>query len=243
FEGERSITKDNHPLGNLTMTNLPPAKRGEPQIEVTFEIDANSILSVTAEEKAMRLKEHITITNDKSTLSQEDIDQYLADAEKYAEEDRKNLKRVQNRNAMEEAVNQLKRSLDGEDEDDGKDDKDESGEETDDEDDKKKKGKGKGLMSGIDGYDRKTIEDALEENKNDNEIEPEEIEKRMKVLSDAINPILEKHGKITHQSGKQQQAPSSSSTVSKQQKKGNKKEENKKKGKKDESDSSDNSEL
>ncbi|KAA6353401.1 MAG: hypothetical protein EZS28_051072, partial [Streblomastix strix] len=158
-----------------------------------FEIDANSILSVTAEEKAMGLKEHITITNDKSTLSQEDIDQYLADAEKYAEEDRKNLKRVQNRNAMEEA-------------DDGKDDKDESGEETDDEDDKKKKGKGKGLMSGIDGHDRKAIEDAvadakdwLEENRNDNEIEPEEIEKRMKVLSDAINPILEKHGKIPHQ--------------------------------------------
>ncbi|KAA6388387.1 MAG: hypothetical protein EZS28_016086 [Streblomastix strix] len=64
-----------------------------------------------------------------------------------------------------------------------------------------------------------------------------------KVLSDAINPILEKHGKIPHQSDKQQQAPSSSSTVSKQLKKGNKKEENKKKGKKDESDSSDNSEL
>ncbi|KAA6320100.1 MAG: putative heat shock 70kDa protein 5, partial [Streblomastix strix] len=56
FEGERSMTKDNHPLGNFTMTNLPPAKRGEPQIEVTFEIDANSILSVTAEEKAMGLK-------------------------------------------------------------------------------------------------------------------------------------------------------------------------------------------
>ncbi|KAA6386789.1 MAG: hypothetical protein EZS28_017685 [Streblomastix strix] len=198
----------------------------------------------------MGLKEHITITNDKSTLSQEDIDQYLADAEKYAEEDRKNLKRVQNRNAMEEAVNQLKRSLDGEDEDDGKDDKDESGEETDDEDDKKKKGKGKGLMSGIDGHDRKAIEDAvadakdwLEENRNDNEIEPEEIEKRMKALSDAINPILEKHGKIPPQSGKQQQAPSSSSSGSKQQKKGNDKEDNKKKEKKDESDSSDNSEL
>ncbi|KAA6391007.1 MAG: hypothetical protein EZS28_013467 [Streblomastix strix] len=83
----------------------------------------------------------------------------------------------------------------------------------------------------------------LEENSNDNQIEPEEIEKRMKALSDATNPILEKHGKIPHQSGKQQQAPSSSSTVSKQQKKGNEKEENIKKGKKDDSDTSDNSEL
>ena len=77
FEGERALCKDNHQLGKFDMTGIPPAPRGVPQIEVTFEIDENSILSVTAKERGTGKTESITITNDKGRLSKEEIDQYI----------------------------------------------------------------------------------------------------------------------------------------------------------------------
>jgi heat shock protein 5 len=88
YEGERPLVKDNHLLGEFTLSGLPPAKRGVPQVEVTFMIDENSILSVTAKERGTGKTESITITNDKSRLSKEEIDRMIKDSEKYAEQDK-----------------------------------------------------------------------------------------------------------------------------------------------------------
>lgn len=88
YEGERTLVKDNHLLGKFDMTGIPPAPRGVPQIEVTFQIDENSILSVTAKERGTGKTESITITNDKGRLSKEDIERMIHDAEKNAEQDK-----------------------------------------------------------------------------------------------------------------------------------------------------------
>ena len=98
FEGERSLTKDNNLLGKFELTGIPPAPRGVPQIEVTFEIDANGILKVSAQDKAAGRSESITINNDKSRLSQDEIDRMVAEAVKYAEEDKKNRERIEAKN-------------------------------------------------------------------------------------------------------------------------------------------------
>jgi len=83
FEGERAMTKDNHLLGKFDLTGIPSAPRGTPQIDVTFEVDENSILSVSAVEKGSGKTETITITNDKGRLSKDEIDQMIKDAEKF----------------------------------------------------------------------------------------------------------------------------------------------------------------
>ena len=87
YEGERAMTKDNHMLGKFDLTGIPPAPRGVPQIEVTFDIDANGILNVSAADKSSGKQEKITITNDKGRLSAEEIEKMLADAEKYKADD------------------------------------------------------------------------------------------------------------------------------------------------------------
>merc|ERR1711977_413993 len=94
FEGERSMTKDCHLLGKFDLGGIPPAPRGTPQIEVTFEIDANGILNVGAQDKGTGKKEKITITNDSGRLSQEEIDKMINDAEKFAEEDKMVKERI-----------------------------------------------------------------------------------------------------------------------------------------------------
>jgi len=88
FEGERTLIKDNYKLGQFDLSGIPPAQRGIPQIEVTFEVDENSILTVTAVEKGTGSEKVITITNDAGRLSQADIDEMLRAAEEFAEEDR-----------------------------------------------------------------------------------------------------------------------------------------------------------
>lgn len=82
------MTKDNHLLGKFDLTDIPPAPRGVPQIEVTFEIDANSILQVSAVDKAAGVQNQITITNDQGRLSKEEIEKMLRDAEEFAEQDK-----------------------------------------------------------------------------------------------------------------------------------------------------------
>eukprot|EP01068_Selenidium_serpulae_P009925 Selendium_serpulae@DN5355_c0_g2_i11.p1 len=94
FEGERPMTKDNHVLGKFQLSGIPPAARGVPQIEVTFEIDRNGILNVAAEDKGTGKSEKITITNDKGRLSAEEIERMIREAEQNAEEDKKTAGRV-----------------------------------------------------------------------------------------------------------------------------------------------------
>ncbi|KAK8523061.1 hypothetical protein V6N12_073772 [Hibiscus sabdariffa] len=111
FEGERSLTKDCRLLGNFDLTGIPPAPRGTPQIEVTFEVDANGILNVKAEEKGARISQRITITNDKGRLSQEEIDRMVREAEEFAEEDKKVKERVDARNSLETYVYNMKNQI------------------------------------------------------------------------------------------------------------------------------------
>lgn len=111
FEGERSFTKDCNLLGTFELGNIPPAPRGVPQIEVAFNIDANGILQVTAEEKGTGNKQNITITNDKGRLSKEQIQEMLSAAEKFAEEDQKNRERVEAKNDLENFVFNLKNTV------------------------------------------------------------------------------------------------------------------------------------
>ena len=85
FEGERAMTKDNHILGKFELSGIPPAPRGVPQIEVTFEVDANGILQVSAEDKATGKSEKITITAEKGRLSQDDIERMVREAEEFAD--------------------------------------------------------------------------------------------------------------------------------------------------------------
>lgn len=101
FEGERSMTKDNHVLGKFDLTGIPAAPRGTPQIEVTFEIDVNGILRVSAEDKASNSKESITIKNDNNRLSPEDIEKMVKDAEQFAEADKEAKERVDSKNELE----------------------------------------------------------------------------------------------------------------------------------------------
>jgi L1 cell adhesion molecule like protein len=101
FEGERTFTKDNIVLGKFDLIGIPPMPRGQPQFEVTFEIDANGILNVSAQEKSSGSTKNITITNDKGRLSKEDIESMVKDAEKYKEEDEKNAARIGAKNGLE----------------------------------------------------------------------------------------------------------------------------------------------
>jgi heat shock protein 5 len=100
YEGERSLTKDNNLLGKFELTGIPPAPRGVPQIEVTFEIDANGILKVSAQDKVAGKSESITITNDKGRLSKEEIERMVEEAEKYAEEDKSTRERIEAKNGI-----------------------------------------------------------------------------------------------------------------------------------------------
>merc|ERR1711991_920280 len=112
FEGERAMTKDNHILGKFELTGILPAPRGVPQIEVTFEIDANGILQVSAEDKGPGKAEKIPITAEKGRLSEEDIERMVREAEEFAEEDKKVKERIDARNGLESYLYNMKNTLD-----------------------------------------------------------------------------------------------------------------------------------
>jgi endoplasmic reticulum chaperone BiP len=105
------MTKDNHLLGKFDLTGIPPAPRGVPQIEVTFEIDENSILSVTAHEKGTGKQESITITNDKGRLSKDEIDAMIRDAEKFAEQDKALKEKIDAKNSLENYIYTMRNTI------------------------------------------------------------------------------------------------------------------------------------
>jgi len=111
FEGERSMTRDNNSLGKFELAGIPPAPRGKPQIEVTFDIDANGIMQVNALDKTTMKSNKITITNDKGRLSAEEVERMVKDAEKFAEEDKKAKERVEAKNGLDQYVYGLKQSI------------------------------------------------------------------------------------------------------------------------------------
>merc|ERR1719198_985487 len=167
FEGERSMTKDNHLLGKFELSGIPPAPRGVPQVEVTFEIDANGILQVSAEDKGTGKAEKITITAEKGRLSEEDIERMVREAEEFAEEDKKVKERIDGRNGLESYLYNLKNTLD------------------DDE---------KGLADKISDEDKEelesTINEALDWLDENPEADKEDYDEKQKEVEQIANPIM-----------------------------------------------------
>merc|ERR1712211_150747 len=166
FEGERAMTKDNNILGKFNLDGIQPMPRGQPQIDVTFDIDANGILNVSAVEKSTGKENKITITNEKGRLSQEEIDRMVSDAEKYKAEDDANKNRIEAKNALENYCFSLKSSIGGEEMQNKMSESDKSM-----------------LESKIDD----TIK-WLDENQN---AEIEEYQEKQKALTDVATPILQ----------------------------------------------------
>jgi L1 cell adhesion molecule like protein len=111
YEGERSMTKDNNLLGKFELSGIPPAPRGVPQIEVTFDLDANGILNVSAEDKTTGNKNKITITNDKGRLSKEQIERMVREAEQYKKDDDQAKERIEAKNGLENYSYSLRNTL------------------------------------------------------------------------------------------------------------------------------------
>jgi len=166
FEGERGRTRDNHKLGTFNLTGIPPAPRGVPQIEVTFDLDANGILNVSAEDKKTGNKNKITITNDTGRLSKDEIEKMVKDAEVYAEEDKKHTNRIQAKNSLESYAFSMKNSLDNE------------------------------LKDKIDKSDadaiRKKCEEVTKWLENNDNAEADEFEDKKKEMEAIVNPIMTK---------------------------------------------------
>lgn len=162
------MTKDNHLLGKFDLNGIPPAPRGVPQIEVTFEIDVNGILKVTAEDKGTGIKEKITITNDHNRLTPDDIERMIKDAEQFAEDDKKIKERVEARNELESYAYSLKNQVN----------------------DKEK------LGSKLSSSDKEKIEEILEEKikwlDENQDAEATEFNKQKKEIEDVVQPIIAK---------------------------------------------------
>jgi L1 cell adhesion molecule like protein len=114
FEGERALTKDNNSLGKFQLDGIPPMPRGVPQIEVSFDVDANGILNVSAMEKSTGKMQKITITNDKGRLSKDDIDRMVQEASSFEAEDKAHMEKVESKNGLESYVYNVRNSLNDE---------------------------------------------------------------------------------------------------------------------------------
>jgi len=169
FEGERSMTKDNNILGKFNLDGIPPMPRGQPQIDVCFDIDANGILNVSALEKSTGKENKITITNDKGRLSQDEIERMVSEAEKYKAEDDANRNRIEAKNGLENYCYSLKGSISGDE-----------------------------VASKMDPADKTTLEGKIEETitwlDSNPAAEKEEYEEKQKELEGVAMPILQKMG-------------------------------------------------
>merc|ERR1712093_604932 len=168
FEGERKMTKDNNKLGEFHLDDIAPVPRGVPQIEVTFNIDANGVMHVSAQDKASGKDKNITITNDKGRLSQDDIERMVSEAEKYAAEDEMMKEKIEAKNALENYSYSMRNSIN--------------------EDKMKDK---------IEAADRDTIETAIKETTDwldiNQSAEKGEYEAKQKELEAICNPIMMKY--------------------------------------------------
>ena len=111
YEGERALTKDNNKLGQFELSDIPPMPRGQPQIEVDFDVDSNGILTVSAKEKTTEKAQKITITNDGSRLSVEEIEKMVAEAEKFKDDDKAIQEKMNARNSYESYIYQMKSTI------------------------------------------------------------------------------------------------------------------------------------
>jgi L1 cell adhesion molecule like protein len=165
YEGERARTRDNNLLGKFELAGIPPAPRGVPQINVAFDIDANGILNVSAEDKTAGVKNKITITNDKGRLSKDDIEKMVRDAEKYKNEDEEVKKKVEAKNALENYTYNMRNTI--------KDDK---------------------IAGQLSSEDKQTIDKAVNETitwlDNNQLAEVDEFEDKQKELEGICNPII-----------------------------------------------------
>jgi len=166
FEGERARTKDNNLLGKFELSGIPPAPRGVPQIEVTFDIDANGILNVSAADKTTGKSSKITITNDKGRLSKEEIERMVSEAEKYKAEDEEAAARITSKNGLESYAYNLRNSVDGD------------------------------LKDKLEASDKESLDKAINETISwldaSAEASKEEYEEKQKELEAVANPIMQK---------------------------------------------------
>ncbi|RYR76866.1 hypothetical protein Ahy_A01g001390 isoform I [Arachis hypogaea] len=167
YEGERARTKDNNLLGKFELTGIPPAPRGVPQINVCFDIDANGILNVSAEDKTAGVKNKITITNDKGRLSKDEIEKMVKDAERYRAEDEEVKKKVEAKNSLENYAYNMRNTIR----------------------DEKIAGK---LSADDKGKIEKAVEDAIEWLEGNQMAEVDEFEDKQKELEGICNPIIAK---------------------------------------------------
>merc|ERR1719240_2232100 len=167
YEGERKLTKDNNQLGQFHLDGIAPAPRGVPQIEVTFDIDADGVMNISAQDKASDKTQAITISNDKDRLTQEDIERMVAEAESYAAEDDAMKEKIEAKNALENHAYSMRNSIN----------------------DEKMKDK-------LEAEDKETIEKAVTETTEwldaNQSAEKDEYDAKQKELEGICNPIMMK---------------------------------------------------
>ena len=177
FEGERPLTKDNHSLAKFDLSGIPPAPRGQPQIEVTFDVDENSILTVSAVEKATGKSEKIVVTNDSGRLSKEEIERMLREAKEFEEQDKITKERIDAKNSFENYIYSMKNTVED---------------------------KEKGIGAKLSDDEKETIGNALKEAQDwlnaNQEAEKDEYDSHLKDLQKICDPII---GKLYQQAGGQ----------------------------------------
>jgi heat shock protein 5 len=177
FEGERPLTKDNHSLAKFDLSGIPPAPRGQPQIEVTFDVDENSILTVSAVEKATGKSEKIVVTNDSGRLSKEEIERMLREAKEFEEQDKIAKEKIDARNSLENYIYSMKNTVED---------------------------KEKGLGNKLSESEKDTIMSAIKEHQEwlsaNIEADKEDFETHLKDLQKVCDPII---GRIYKEAGAQ----------------------------------------